>query len=273
MQVTIVANTNAPHQVQHQEALAEGLAVHGVDVFKAQRSPLKTKIVACWGWRLGKKLRMAGHDVLVMERGYLGDRFKWSSLAFNGLNGRGTFAKAPNDGGARFDSHFSLAPWHTGGDYVLVMGQVPGDASLQGRDLMPWYEQACRNAAYKYGLPVMFRQHPMAIKCGYKQTVKRFESSAGSLDEALSRAALVITYNSNVAVDAVIAGVPAIAVDKGSMAWNVVGHSIGEKLMPDRQNWAHELAWKQWQLSEIANGSALVDLLRIPLAGDHSYGR
>jgi hypothetical protein len=260
MQFTVIANPRASHQVQHQEALAQGLRAHGIDAVLSSSDRSRTKYVACWGWRIGKLLRNAGHEVLVMERGYLGNRFEWTSLAWNGLNGRGTFPPAPRDNGERFKKHFCMLPWKSGGEYALIMGQVPGDASLQGRNLVPWYRQAAEQAAEAYGLPVHFRPHPVALRKGHRHVVSGTIRSAGALESALAQAAVVITYNSNSGVDSVLAGVPTVAVDEGSMASPVVAKNIGEMITPNRERWAAELAWK---LDEIASGVALTNLLEI----------
>jgi len=73
-----------------------------------------------------------GRDVLVMERGYIGDRTHWTSLGWNGLNGRARVPLAPADGGARFERNYSrlMHPYNPAGHYALIIGQVPGDASL-----------------------------------------------------------------------------------------------------------------------------------------------
>lgn len=156
-----------------------------------------------------------------------------------------------------------MQPWKTGGDYVLIMGQVPGDASLQGRDMMPWYEQAARASAEKYGIPVQFRPHPLAARKGHMQSLKNAALSTGELSEALSGAAVVVTFNSNSAVDSVLAGVPTVAVDQGSMAWDVAGHEVGDCVTPSRDAWASRLAWCQWSLEEIRSGAALGGLLEV----------
>lgn len=262
MDFTIISSPRAQHQLSHQAALADGLKVHGINPILTLGNFAKTKHVACWGWRLGKVLRDAGKEVLVMERGYFGDRFEWSSLAWNGLNGRGEFAEAPDDS-SRFKNNFTMQPWKKGGDYVLIMGQVPGDASLQGRNMMPWYENAAREAAEKYGLPVKFRPHPLAAKKGHNQLLKNATQSTGELDEALSGAAVVVTFNSNSGVDSVLAGVPTVAVDQGSMAWDVAGHKIGDCVTPCRDAWASRLAWCQWRLDEISSGAALKGLIEV----------
>lgn len=264
MQFTVISSPRAPHQLQHQAAMAEGLRAHGIEPVLTTGGGARTKFVACWGWRLGKALHDQGHTVLVMERGYVGDRFRWTSLAWNGLNGKGEFPVLPDDQGDRFCQHHSMSPWREStGEYVLLMGQVPGDASLQGRNLMPWYEQTARQAQKAYGLPVVFRPHPNAERKGLRQNVPGTSRSSRELAHDLEKAHVAITYNSNSAVDAVLAGVPAVAVDQGSMAWPVVGHSVGEYAKPDRAKWAKELAWKQWELDEISSGVALTALLEM----------
>ena len=58
------------------------------------------------------------------------------SIGINGLNGRATFVETP-DPDKRFEPHKPLLkPWNPHGDYVLICGQVPGDAAL-GVDLKP----------------------------------------------------------------------------------------------------------------------------------------
>jgi hypothetical protein len=266
MRLTVIASPSAPHQLRHQEMMGQGLKKIGIEpvpIISTYANSVKTELVACWGWRLGKQLRDKGHEVLVMERAYLGDRFNWTSLAWNGLNGRGEFPPAPDDMGKRFADNFSMKPWRqTSGDYVLILGQVPGDASLQGRNLMPWYESIAVLAKDAYGLPVYFRQHPGCAKRGVNQMPRHTLKSVGSLEEALAGAHVTVTFNSNSGVDSVIAGVPNLTLDQGSMAWEVSGHQVGDYVTPDRDSWAHSLAWKQWRLEEISSGFALQHLLK-----------
>lgn len=202
--------------------------------------------MACWGWRTGQKWHRLGFDVLVLERGYIGDRFAWTSLAWNGLNGRGE-APVIDDGGARFRQyHGHLKEWNAEGDYVLICGQVPGDASLQGVDLNPWYKSKVEEYT---GERIVFRPHPSGASQGAVQELLGCEKSSGSLEDDLAGAKLVVTYNSNAGVDAMLAGKPATCENEGSMIWGV--HPM------DRQNWANRLAWRQWLIEEIESGFAL----------------
>lgn len=263
MQITVVSSHRSPHQLEHQNAMAEGLKTLGHDVSLSYSvETVQTKHVACWGWRNGKMLRKRGHEVLVMERGYLADRFTHTSLAWNGLNGHGTFPSYPSDGGERFRSlNVPVLPWRMEGKYALILCQVPGDMSLQGMDMLPWYEAKAKEIAETHGLPVVYRQHPDLDKKGIKQIIKGADRLYGTLPDALADAALTICFNSNSSVDSILAGVPCVVGDRGTMAWNVCGKEVGDLMRVDRDEWLHDLAWKQWEMNEIRSGFALRGLV------------
>lgn len=201
-----------------------------------------------------------------MERGYLGDRFQWYSMGWNGLNGHAEWPAAIDDGSRFRQYHAALMkPWREpgSGSYVLLAGQVPGDQSLDGHDLTRWYSNTALLASQRYGLPVRFREHPVALERGYKRSPHYTEPIGGTLAEALAGAEVCITYNSNTGVEAVLAGVPTVVENRGAMAWPVAGHRVGDRVTPDREAWAHALAWKQWRLEEIARGLPFVNLENI----------
>jgi hypothetical protein len=214
-----------------------------------------------WGVRnrtaIGEQLRRGG-DVCILERGYLGDRFAWASVSFGGqLNGRAEFHGVSNDG-SRFSKHFGhlMQPWRRKDGYALLIGQVPGDMSLAkvNGSLDKWYAETATALTAK-GYKVRFRAHPVALKRGRRFIMPRgIETMGGPLDGAMAGASLVVTYNSNTGVEAVLAGVPTVAFDCGSMAWPVTGHAVDEVVTPDREEWAAQMAWKQWTLDEMRSG-------------------
>lgn len=250
MQITFCASPKSETQKELFARAAAGLRLHGVETFQADEYPSRTENVACWGWRKGERLRCMGYNVLVFERAYLGDRFHWTSLAWNGLNGRGNFCLRPNPDPARFHQNFTLAPWKETGDIIVIMGQVPGDMSLLGQDMTGFYEEAALELERLHKKPVYFRPHPVG-----RNFTPRIPTLEGDLQDALDRAFLVVTYNSNSGVDAVVKGVPAISMDHGSMAWGVTGHSLSDRIMPDREQWAVTLAHCQWTPDEIDTGA------------------
>ena len=241
MRAAIFAGS-ADHHKAHSGPMAEGLKRHGVDVVFYQGSPPLCDFVVTWGWARARSIRQ---PVLVMERGYLGDRLKvWTSLGWNGLNGRAIWNK-PGDDGERAKVNFGhlLKDWNQRNGYALLLGQVAGDQSIAGVNMTKWYDQAKR-AMRDRGYDVKFRPHPNNRPCR-------------PIEEDFAGAACAVTYNSNSGVLAVLAGIPTIACDIGSMAWPVAAHGLEADLTrPDRRDWITALSWKQWTVEEIASGLA-----------------
>lgn len=260
MNVTVYVS-GKPWAAPAENAMADGLARHGLaPVRRAAGDWAPCDVAIVWAHRdadLHAMQRAAGAHYLVMERGHIGDlamRRAWTSLGFDGLNGRATRPDLADPD--RFERHFGhlLRPWRAEGDYLLLMGQVPGDAAVAGTDIERWYAETAERIALTAGLPVVYRPHPMAGPVRDVPGTLRLE---GRLDGALDGAAAVATWNSNSAVDAVLAGVPTWACDAGSMAWAVAGHDLAQlPPRPDRSEWAARLAWCQWTLGEMADGTA-----------------
>lgn len=256
--LTVLVAPTSKFQREVAEWMKQGAERHGLSVIiEPYREKVRTKLVACWGWRKGMQLRQNGHKVLVMERGYLGDRFFYTALGWNGLNNRADFRNGdvPAD---RWERLFrdTMKPWKQGGDYALLMGQVRGDMSLGGRDLGGWYAETAQRMEKQYGLPVRFRPHPVSVKRGDVKCPPRAKLIDGSLQDAFAGAAVVVTFNSNSATDAVMAGVPTVTIDEGAMAWPVTAHVIGQTHKPDREDWGRKLAYCQWTPDEIRSGEA-----------------
>lgn len=236
------------HQHTWGGAFAEGLRRHGWEVTLSS-DPRVCDLLVLWGVRRQhwiKQQLARGGEVVILERGYLADRFEWTSVSFGGeLNGRAEF-RGPFHDGSRWEKHFAhlMQPWRQRPDGpVVIMGQVPGDQAVRAIDIDRW----CKCTAEHYqeqGRKVIIRKHPKV------QPVQR------PLADVLAEAERVVTFNSNSGVDAVLAGVPTIAVDRGSMAWDVTGHDLKEDPpTPDRTAWAHRLSWCQWRMDEMRSGA------------------
>lgn len=243
-------------------AMIEGLRRHGLqpEVLDV-RQPQRCDVAVMWGFKKPLHRQIAKRS-LILERGYVGDRHSWTSVGWDGLNG---FAQFCNSGmpGVRWSKHFAhlMRPWRQREGYVLVVGQVPGDQSLRGMDIHDWVRRAARDL-HTTDRPARIRLHPLdrshaTRMVRHSREWQRGWYLQGSLEEALAGAAYVVTYNSNTAVDAVLAGVPTVTVDRGSMAWPVTGHDAHVvPPTPARDRWAHELAWAQWSIDELAAGDA-----------------
>lgn len=259
MRLGIVASRSAAHQISTAEALKKGLAEHGdtATIFQCSedldRSGEKFDALCFWGWRKAERY-CRGYNVLVMERAYLADRFHWVSLGWNGLNGRATWPQQRSI--SRWEQHFAhlMQQWKCKEDgYALILGQVPTDTAVRHIGFIRW---ASRTAELlrDYGYPVRFRAHPKSMSAVPGNVT---DVSATTLENDLNGARFTVSLNSNSGVDSVLAGVPLVACDIGSMAWDIASHEFRTpQLMPDRTEWAARLAWKQWLPYEIADGSA-----------------
>lgn len=279
MLVAITIN-NASHQRQHAEALRRGVERHGHgvqyisthDVYEAADVHVSWSIKRqqLWAWR-----EATGKPVLVMERGHVGDRMVYTSCGWNGLGRRGTYPKA-QDGGARWQARWGdlMLPWRDGGRYALLIGQVPGDSALYhlptGFDA---WARTMTDALRLRKYAVRYRPHPFVRKSrdsfcphGAEYSGTMGNDQGPSLADDLADAALCVTYNSTSGVEAVLAGIPTVTMDEGAMAWPMTAHDCAAPAVrPDRDAWAHDLAWTQWTLEELASGDVWAHLA--PLVG------
>lgn len=246
----IIASERADHQRTWGGAFAEGLRRHGWRA-TVEKSAGPCDLLAIWGVRrdhIIREQKQRGGEVVILERGYLGDRFQWTSVSFGGgLNGRAEF-RGPFQDPSRWETHFAhlMQPWRRREGVALICGQVATDAAVRHVNIEAWYPKA-RAAFEALGYRTKFRAHPLANKLR--------PAPVRPIAEDLAESALAVTFNSNSGVEAVLAGVPTVAVDRGAMAWDVTGRELAVPPAPDRTAWAHALAWKQWQMDEIAAGA------------------
>lgn len=267
--ICIVANVDAPHQIAAAGWLSAGMKRHGVKATTVcgQLGVPKADAYACWGLRNAQKVQArTSKPVLIIERGYIGDREVWTSLHWDGLNGRGRYY-CPDDGGARWRHLVDVQalPRPTlqrGGMFdrdqlAVIMGQVPGDMSIAGVDMAAWY-RAAELSARALGYVPVFRPHPLARqRAPLSMRLASDLVKVDTLASILGHASAVYAYNSNSLTDAAMAGVPIVCGDKGAVTWPIGGQGVAaEPKLDDRTEWLHRMAWRQWLPSEIECGDA-----------------
>jgi hypothetical protein len=210
-----------------------------------------------------RQQRSKNLDVVVLETGYInrgdGEDHHYAA-GFNGLNGRADFRNGgmPDDRWAMLGTQ--LRPYSRG-ENVILCGQVPWDASVDMHDHVKWLKQTASQLQKITGRKVVFRPHPKA----QLPALPGCELSLKPLSEDMANAHCVVTWNSNSAVEAAIAGKPVFAFDEGSMAWGIANKSlldIDDPKYPDRKQWAQGLAYAQWTLDEMRSGETWKHLVR-----------
>jgi hypothetical protein len=200
-----------------------------------------------------------------MERGYIGDRFLWTSLGFDGLNGRAKFPQV-DDGLQRWNHFFAqfLKPQRVNKTRLaVIMGQCRGDASLCGVDFGKWVIEADKEFK-SYGYQTAFRPHPGDPNF----PIVGIPILKTTLDEALEAAEVVVTFNSNTGVDAALAGLEVFAQDKGSMIYDFIYRNLPFSFV-ELDGWTRKMAYTQWLPYEIENGDAWAALKTV-FGGDLS---
>jgi len=238
------------HQVSAMKAMRKGLKKSGHQVVYTNT---KTKVQADlhFIWSI-KNLDCVSGDYIVLEAGYINastgnylkDRNRFISFSINGLHGQGKpHPEAPSSD--RWDQlNITLKPWiKSERKLALLVGQHPLDA-VTGKP----YQQWMRNIRSKLdflGVDYIYREHPLIKK------------SEETLEQQLSRADYAITYCSTAAVEAVLLGLPTIAYAESSIALPVTSRTIDEDFwLNSRESWCHQLAYRQWRLEELVDGSA-----------------
>jgi hypothetical protein len=140
----------------------------------------------------------------------------------------------------------------------MVMGQMQRDYAVRAVNIRQWESDAYDAAKKIWGREVLYRPHPNRYRNMGQPNALPPICEALAADNVW----LAVTYNSNSGVDAVASGVPTVACDSASMAYPVASHSIGERKMPDREEWAHWLSYTQFSLAEFENGVALAHMMK-----------
>lgn len=273
LKIAISVN-HAAHQKEHAGAMKSGVEAHGHRAVFTEADTVVDDAAVHVTWsvkrpRIFDWARRTGRHVLVMERGHIPDRFAYTSCGWDGLARRGRYYDGA-DGGARWRARHGdlMKPWALGrAPLALVIGQVRGDAALYGVDFDRWQQEVC-DQLLTLGWDVAYRPHPLMRRHNRETCPVGAGMTLGGLEDDLARAGLVVTFNSTAGVEAVLAGVPTVVMDEGGMAWDVALHAIpgpDEQIMaePDRESWAHRLAWAQWSLDEIASGAAWAGLATV----------
>lgn len=161
-----------------------------------------------------------------------------------------------------------LLPWKKDGDYIVVALQLPGDASLRGKDISKWAVETTVELRQYTDRPIIVRT-PQLDREFDKESILHIKSMKGvslqqgtreNLFSTIDNAYATVTYSSGFAIDSVIRGTPTIAVDPGNFAYSLGNNKLSqiENLLrsEDRNQWLYNLSHAQWSQEEIKNGDA-----------------
>jgi hypothetical protein len=170
-----------------------------------------------------------------------------------------------------------LKPWRQSGEHILLVGQTFKGLSSQHVNIGDWYRDVIREIRQHTARKILFRHHPRIVKRRPNEPegrvtedrelilkaigkVKNFTWSSGwTMKEDLENAWAAVVFSSNAGVQSVVAGIPTFALDAGCMAWPVADHDlrrIETPSKPSREQWAKNIAYAQWNASELISGAS-----------------
>jgi hypothetical protein len=175
--------------------------------------------------------------------------------------------------------------WQNNKDgHIVLMLQLPGDASLRGINIYEWTEYCIKKIRSFSNRKIVIRTHP-AHNIKESDEFYRFIienlilvkdnnieislSKEKSLDNDLKGAYCTVTYSSGSGIDSIMKGIPTIAMDPGNFAWNVSSRYPNEvenlKLADAEEitQWLSNLAYSQWTVEEMEQGKPWLHLLPI----------
>jgi hypothetical protein len=204
---------------------------------------------------------------------------KQHRIGVNGfLNQSGVFNHGNHDSTRIEQLGIEWNGWHHNPDgHILLMLQLPGDASLRGINMYEWANYAIRTIRSVTDRPIVIRTHPahgikdsdefhnLVSSVALSSNNSNISFSLGrhnSFAKDISGAFCSVAYSSGSSIDSVLCGIPTVAVDPGNFAWDISTNYLDEidavKLASESEinQWLNNLSYSQWSPEEMHNGTA-----------------
>lgn len=221
-------------------------------------------------------------DLIYLDSGYV-NRGTYYSVGLNGMHGAGAkyHWNRPGDRFQALGITLNSLQYRPQGKIILA-GQVPWDASVQDANHILWLAKTYKTLTEWFGEgQVVFRPHPRVVDLVY-DIPDRAWSTQGTIQDALNDAAALVAFNSTSLVDAVLAGVPVLALGAGSIVQRASMGSFKDLAvwmaddLPDYrrvgfQQICNDMAYAQWTEDEMKTGKVwalLKDRIKVSDAFD-----
>ena len=212
----------------------------------------------------------SGRHALLVDKSYFG-RTEYLRLSLDGFQPHYAHAvKRPTDRLKRLKVEFMQRRASTPDSCVIYAGssQKYCDWHELG-DATEYAKTVCHRINKQFhGLrQVLYRPKPSWV-AGHPEDAVAIPHTAFSgpdvrLHQLLPRCHALVTHGSNAAVEAVMAGVPAVVISDGACAAERVAETVLENIWDprfpeaeERRQWAANLAYCQFTIDEIADGTA-----------------
>lgn len=192
--------------------------------------------------RIIRQCEWVGRDYYYIDHGYIG------AGHYNGhyritKNGRQATISASDDvlSPSRAEKlGVKLRPWVRRGTHILIIPITGAIGEFYGIDEEKWLETVTADIT-------KHTERPIIVKPKWH----------GNIADFLDNCWCVVTHSSNVAVDAIVSGIPAIVMGESactSVSWQL--ENLESPIWPERDWWLRAIAHNQWTLDEMRSGEA-----------------
>ena len=277
MNVTFFAGVTKEREHEIARMLGQGVQSHG-DTFELvdpaeYPAPNKETDVAVMVGVKGYSRKLfddhlaVGKQVIYIDKGYLGHRGRYYRMSVNSFQPLSYFQSIPRLSDRLKTHNIKLQPMRKNGSHIMIAGGSVKYANWHGLNAMGgedpmtvWARKRILRLRKHSRRPLVYRPKP-SWKDAVLVSGARFSRPPRTITQELIDCWALITFGSNAAVDALIAGVPVVVLGDG-VALPLAQTSeekIEDLYIPtdnERQQWLQDLAYCQFNLTEMASGEA-----------------
>lgn len=248
--------------------MAEGIdrAGDSVHIFPAHcyRNP-DAEIAVFYGFDANLRKVMAdyrglGRNVVYVDLGYWnrregGSLSGYHKVVVNGRHPTGYFQDREHGPERAALLDLKIEPWKTGGRHIVLAGMSEKSALVEGFQANEWEQAAIAELRRHTERPIIYRPKPSWLFAKPIADTK-FEPGENDLPRLLEGCHAVVTHHSNVAIDALLTGVPAFTVDgvASPLCFSDLARIESPWRPEGRERFVDDLAWCQWRPSEMRSG-------------------
>lgn len=224
-----------------------------VAVFYGMRPPLD---------RLIPEAREDGRKSVYIDLGYWGrhDGGRWRGFHKVSVNGRHPteyFMRREHDDIRAKALGLKLEPWKKGGRHILVVGMSGRSCAIDGYQPNQWERETIARLKEVTDRPIIYRPKPSWLGAVPLEGAS-YSPKMQQLAEVLAGCHAVVTHHSNVAVDALVAGIPAFCWEgiATPLSLQDLARIEAPLYSEARTRWLNAATYCQWSVAEMADGAA-----------------
>lgn len=209
--------------------------------------------------RVLREYRDSGLKAIYIDLGYWGRhdggrRAGFHKVVVNGRHPTSYFRAHPHSSDRFSRFRITPRPWRSG-SRIVIAGMSARAAQAEGLAAEQWEKLAIAELRCHTGRALIYRPKP-SWRGARPLSGAGYSPSTESLVDALNDCHAIVTHHSNVAVDGLLDGIPTFCWEGVAAPMSLQEFSeIESPFLPDdREQWAADIAYCQWTVSEMVEG-------------------